>query len=103
MIDRDSAVSSVIDRLYGLPVGGCLDVRSYKRNRSVAIARTHDHCFEILERGFEERLIRCDRAELKKILKTVFNREFPRSTRLRLYVLADAEAIRASAMARKIL
>ena len=39
MIDKTRIVDTVCERLKTLPVSHCLDLRTYKRNRSVMIAK----------------------------------------------------------------
>ncbi|MBG0789468.1 MAG: hypothetical protein H0S80_03105 [Desulfovibrionaceae bacterium] len=92
MIDRATAVETVLRKLAKLPVGHAVDLRTYKRNRSVVIRRAGDDDFDVVENGFHKERFRVDAAKMKKLLKTLLKREFPRSTKIRLYDLGQAEA-----------
>jgi hypothetical protein len=87
MIDKTRIVDTVCERISTLPVSHCLDLRTYKRNRSVVIVKLAEDNLLIVENGyFEERFeIRPDK--LRKVLKTLLKKEFPRSRKIRLYVL----------------
>jgi len=85
MIDKANAISSVTTRAARLPVGGGMDLRTYKRDRSVIITRTGDDGYEVVEDGFEQNRFEVDGKELKKLLKTLMKREFPRSNKIRIY------------------
>lgn len=87
MIDKVTAVPVVLERLASLPEGHALDLRSYKRDRSVVMVRMGPDRFEVLEDGFGVERFQSDFKGMRRILKTVLKREFPRSTKLRLYVL----------------
>ena len=84
MIAVERALDTVLERAKRLTPGQALDLRSYKRNRSVMVVReTQD--FAVVEDGFEkQRFEGVTQAKLKKLLKTLIAREFPRSTKLRL-------------------
>ena len=92
MIDKDTAIQTVMRKLKSLPQGHAIDLRTYKRNRSVVIARTGEDGFDVVEKGYLEERYAVDRAGMKKLLKTLLKREFPRSTKIRLYNLGPAEA-----------
>ena len=92
MIDKATGVETVIRRLKKLPVGHAIDLRTYKRNRSVVIRRTADDVFEVVENGFHQDRFQTGLAKMKKLLKTLFKKEFPRSTKIRLYDLGQVEA-----------
>ncbi|MGJ0701306.1 hypothetical protein, partial [Clostridium perfringens] len=65
----------------------CLDIRSYKKNRKVIIEKL-ENTFNVYEDGYEKReFLNISREELKKLLRTIEKIEFPRSNKLRVYVL----------------
>ncbi len=83
---------SILERLNKLQKGQCLDMRTFKRNRSVAIVCTGEDNFKVIERGFHEETWDNLTAEnVKKLLKTLLKREFPRSNQIRLYTLDSFE------------
>jgi len=102
MIDAVTALKILLDRLERMPVGHGLDLRPYKRNRLVLLVKRAQDSFLVIERGFaEERFDDVPAARLPKLLKTVLRREFPRSTKLRLYDLGRFDESGALETARK--
>ncbi|NDV18902.1 hypothetical protein GO013_05645 [Pseudodesulfovibrio sp. JC047] len=91
MIDKATALQTVLRTLKKLPEGHAIDLRTYKRNRSVVIKRLVDDQFEVKEKGFHEERFLIPSTRMKKLLKTLLKREFPRSTKIRLYDLGPAE------------
>ena len=87
MIDKTRIVDTVCERLKKLPVSHCLDLRTYKRNRSVMIAKMAEDDLLVIENGYFKERFRVKPEKLKKLLKTLMNKEFPRSRKIRLYVL----------------
>ncbi len=92
MNDKTTIIPTVMERLAKLQSGQCLDMRTFKRNRSVAIICTGADCFNVVERGFYEESWEGLTAEkIKRLLKTLLKREFPRSNKIRLYTLDSFE------------
>ncbi len=92
MNDKASIIPHVMERLDKLEKGQCLDMRTFKRNRSVAIICTGKDNFTVMERGFHEETWEDLTAEkIKRLLKTLLKREFPRSNKIRLYMLDSFE------------
>ena len=96
MIDKTKIIDTVRERLKKLPLGHYIDLKTYKRNRTVIIVKIDEKELLVIEDGyFKDRfLIKPDK--LKKLLKTLFKREFPRSKKIRLYVMGkfvDEEAL----------
>ncbi|EGB14837.1 hypothetical protein DND132_1630 [Pseudodesulfovibrio mercurii] len=91
MLDKATALPVLLRRLDTLPVGHALDLRTYKRNRSVLVRRAGADRYDVTEDGFRRETFRVPAADLKKLLKTLLKREFPRSTKLRVYDLGAAE------------
>jgi hypothetical protein len=87
MIDKTRIIDAVWERLKKLPVSHCLDLRTYKRNRSVMIAKLAEDDLLIIEDGYFKERFRIKPDKLKKVLKTLMKKEFPRSRKVRLYVL----------------
>lgn len=92
MIDKDTAIPTIMNRLKKLPVGHAIDLRTYKRNRSVVIARIGEDEYDVVENGFHEERFRVSLDKMKKLLKLLLKKEFPRSTKMRLYDLGESEA-----------
>ncbi len=92
MNDKTTIIPAILERLSKLQHGQCLDMRSFKRNRSVAIICTGADSFTVVERGFHEELWEGLTTEkIKRLLKTLLKREFPRSNKIRLYMLDSFE------------
>ncbi len=96
MIDKTKIIDTVCERLKKLPLGHYIDLKTYKRNRTVIIVKVDEKKLLVIEDGyFKDRfLIKSDR--LKKLLKILLKKEFPRSKKIRLYVMGkfvDEEAL----------
>ena len=89
MIDKATALESVLRKLKKLPVGHCIDLRTYKRNRSLLILHINDGEFIIYEEGYETNTHEIKLSGMRKILKMLFKREFPRSNKIRMYELGE--------------
>jgi hypothetical protein len=87
MIDKTKIIDTVYKRLEKLPIGHYIDLKTYKRNRTVIIVKIDEKKLLVIEDGyFKDRfLIKSDK--LKKLLKTLLKKEFPRSKKIRLYVM----------------
>jgi len=91
MIDKTQIIDTVCERLKALPVSHCLDLRTYKRNRSVMIVKQGEEDLLVVENGFFKERFTVKREKLRKLLKTLLKKEFPRSRKIRLYVLDNFE------------
>jgi hypothetical protein len=87
MIDKTRIVDTVCQKLKTLPISHCLDLRTYKRNRSVIIAKLAEDDLLVIENGYFKEVFRVKPEKLRKLLKTLLKKEFPRSRKIRLYVL----------------
>jgi len=103
MIDKTRIVDTVCERLKTLPVSHCLDLRTYKRNRSVMIAKLAEDDLLVVENGYFKERFQVKPEKLRKLLKTLMKKEFPRSRKIRLYVLDKFSEDEALHTKRKIL
>lgn len=87
MIDKTVFIETVIEKTKKLPVGHYLDVRTYKRNRSVLIVKKGEYETLIIEDGFFKETFLIKMEKLKKILKMLLQKEFPRSHKIRVYAM----------------
>ncbi|GAB6060494.1 hypothetical protein [Desulfonatronum parangueonense] len=104
MIDKNSAIPSLLERLGKLPVGDCLEIRTYKRNRRIQFRRDGEDKWSAFQDGFEKNIhenIATDK--LRKLLQTLLRKEFPRSTKIRVYVLGPCVLNEESKLSRKML
>lgn len=60
-------------------------MQTYKRDRSVVVLRVGEDTYRLKEKGFEENTFETDFKGLKKLLKALLKREFPRSNKIRVY------------------
>ena len=103
MIDKEKIVDTVAERLKNLPVDHYLNLRTYKRNRSVIIVKQSENNLLIIEDGFFQERFQINAEKLKKLLTTLLRREFPRSHKIRLYVMGKFIEEEARNITRKIL
>lgn len=91
MLTIDNFVFDTLKRLDSLKMGNCLDIRSYKKNRKVIVEKLED-TYNVYEDGFvKEEYLDLSKEDLKKLLKTIEKVEFPRSNKLRIYILSEKE------------
>lgn len=104
MIDKTNIISAVMERLQNLEVGHYLDVRTYKRNRCVFFVKKGEDDYLVIENGyFQERFENVPLKKIKKLFKTLLKKEFPRSTKIRVYVMGEFDEQQAMDTQRKTL
>ncbi len=103
MIDKTKIIDTVLERLPKLPKNHYLDLRTYKRNRSVIIVKKADEELLVIQDGYEKQRFKIKGAKLKKLLKTLLKKEFPRSNKIRLYTMGEFDETEAAEIKRKIL
>lgn len=84
MLDIANVIPNTLTRLKKLMPGSGLELLTYKRDRSVRIVKNNDNTFIVTESGFQENTFSCDIKGMKKLLKTLLKREFPRSNKVRV-------------------
>ncbi len=89
MIDKTKIIDTVTEKLKKLPVGHYLDLRTYKRNRSVIIVKMGEDDLLIIEDSFFKEKFHIKTEKLNKLLTTLLKKEFPRSYKIRLYVMGE--------------
>jgi hypothetical protein len=87
MIDKDVFIKTVLEKAQKLSVGHYLDIRSYKRNRSILLIREAEDRYRIIENGFFQYEFQVAFAEIRQLFKKILKREFPRSHKIRLYAM----------------
>ena len=96
MIDKTKIIDAVCERLEKLPIGHYLDLKTYKRNRTVIIVNKDEKKLLVIEDGYFKGKFKIESDKLKKLLKTLLKKEFPRSKKIRLYTMGkfvDEEAL----------
>ncbi|MGL5417658.1 MAG: hypothetical protein ACRDAU_18465 [Clostridium sp.] len=91
MVTIDNFTFDTLKRLDELEPNNCLDIRSYKKNRKVIIEKLVNS-YNLYEDGFfKETYLDLSKNELKKLLKSIEKKEFPRSNKLRFYILPSKD------------
>jgi hypothetical protein len=103
MIDRESAIPILRQKLRKLPVGHYIELKTYKRNRTVALVREETDTFLIIEEGFQRERFRTEAGKMKKVLQTLLKREFPRSRKIRVYTMGEFREEKLRRTERKLL
>lgn len=85
LVNIDTVLSELQRYLSKCPVGGGVEVMSYKRNRSVAVVKRSIKTYLIKEAGYDRRDFVVHEEELRKKMKMIIKKEFPRSRKLRLF------------------
>jgi hypothetical protein len=96
MIDKSKIIDTVCERLEKLPLGHYIDLKTYKRNRTVIIVKIDEKTLLVVEDGYFKERFLIKSGKLKKLLKTLLKKEFPRSKKIRLYDMGkfvDEEAL----------
>ena len=101
MIDKTTLIPAVLQKAKKLPVNHCIDVRTYKRDRSVLIVKLSIDVFLVKEDGFYQEEFEVPLGKLSKLLKTLLKKEFPRSHKVRLYDLGEYSPEKFAGIARK--
>ena len=89
MIPKTVVIPTVMARLAKLPLGHGLDLRTYKRNRSVQIIRKTENLFTVTQNGFNQASFAVSTEKLPRLLTTLLKQEFPRSQSVRIYTVAE--------------
>ncbi len=87
LVNIESALRKVLNSLKKAKEGSGLEMLSYKRNRGITILKESHDTFLLRERGYENQVISCTSRELQRHLKAMMKREFPRSRKVRTYVI----------------
>ncbi len=103
MLDRDKAIPQIAQQLRKMPVGHAIDLRTYKRNRSVIIVKQDSSQFRLMQNGFHRQDFVVSEEKLRQVLKRILKQEFPRSNKIRLYKLGDYSRIDWDELRRKVL
>jgi len=84
MLDRATAVQDVMRRLQKMESGDFLKLLTWKKDRSLLLIKHNEDEILVFERGFVEEEFRVKYSKLKKLLKSLLKREFPRSHKIRV-------------------
>jgi putative endonuclease len=82
MIDKATALSTILTKTKKMSMSSRLELLTYKKDRSVTISKMSEDEFKIIEQGFEVTELSVNTTKLKKALKIILKREFPRSNKI---------------------
>jgi hypothetical protein len=85
LVNIDSVVRLVLQKVEKLSPPQGIELLSYKRNRSISVLLLNDGTFLVQERGYRDDEQVIEKAGLQKHLKALIKCEFPRSRKIRLY------------------
>jgi len=103
MIDKSQIIPTVLDKLKSLPNGHYIDLRTYKRDRSVIILKKDSDRFIFFEDGFIKDNFEVEFVKVKKTLKGLLKKEFPRSNKIRLYNMGIFDIHKTEDIVRKVI
>lgn len=89
-IDKGRLLHETLARLRTLKNGEGLLLQPYKRDRAVCIVAL-DGRFHVMEQGFDKNEFLVEAKKIKKLLKTLCKKEFPRSNKVWLKLLSCEE------------
>ena len=89
MIAIQNVVAIVRQKVEKLAINGVIELKTYKRDRGATIVKISEDCLRITETGFENAEFEVPVSRLKKTLKSVLKKEFPRSNKVRVTVIDD--------------
>ena len=86
LLDKETALPEILRWVKKMSPGECLQVLTWKRDRYLSINKKNAQVFFVQERGFSKQDYEVTSDKLKKLLKTLLRREFPRSNKIRTKV-----------------
>ncbi len=89
VLDKASALPEILRWLKKISPGECLQLLTWKRDRYLSIKKQSAQVFFVQERGFVAQDFEVTQDKLKKLLKTLLRREFPRSNKIRTKVYVE--------------
>ncbi len=90
-VDKGRLIQETVARLSKLAEGEGLLLQPFKKDRSVYVLQRGNTYF-VVERGFARKEFIVDKKKIKKLLKTLYRKEFPRSNRIWLNYLSQKDA-----------
>jgi hypothetical protein len=85
LVNIDSVIRNLLQKLEKLNHPQGIELLSYKRNRSIAVLLLADNTFLVREKGYREEEVIIDKEGLQNHLKRLIKYEFPRSRKIRMY------------------
>ncbi len=101
MINKETFLKVLMERIEKLPKGHYLDIRSYKRNRSIFVIRKGQDNFFVIENGFYQDKFHVKFDEIRRLFRKLLKKEFPLSHKIRVYTMGKYNPIEAKKIKRK--
>ena len=89
LVNIDSVLRNLLQKLKKLDPPQGIELLSYKRNRSIAVLLLDDGKILVRERGYRDNEQIIDNSLLSKHIKSLIKYEFPRSRKVRVYQVDD--------------
>ena len=89
LVNIDSVLRNLLQKLKKLDPPQGIELLSYKRNRSIAVLLLDDGKILVRERGYRDNEQIIDKSLLSKHIKSLIKYEFPRSRKVRVYQVDD--------------
>lgn len=87
MIDISNFIDITLTKLKSLEIGQGISLLTFKKDRKITIIK-NNNSFSLYEDGFSREIfLNLDNKNLKKLLKTLGRKEFPRSNKLHLEII----------------
>ncbi len=91
-VDKGRLLHTVLLRLKQLEKGKSVLLQPYKKDRSICVIRQNEG-FQVLECGFARREFVVAAGKVKKLLKVLIRKEFPRSNKIWLTILETEQSV----------
>lgn len=91
MYSKENFIPKIIPKIKSLSQTEKLIFTTYKRNRSITISKLSEEEFIFRQQGYAEKEFKVKEKDLKKVLKKLLKEEFPRSHRIRVYLVPKEE------------
>ncbi len=89
-IDKGRLLQETLARLSKLREGEGLLLQPFKKDRAVYVIQRGD-LYQVMERGFARKEFVVARKKIRKLLKTLYRKEFPRSNKVWLNIITSKE------------
>jgi hypothetical protein len=89
LVNIDSAMRILWQKLEKLRPPQGIELLSYKRNRSIVVLLLAENVVLVRERGYRDTELVMEKKSLQRHLKALFKYEFPRSRKVRMYQIED--------------
>ena len=93
LVNIESEQRKVVNALRKCMPGQGIEMLSYKRNRGIFVIKADNDEYRLVERGYLQQELHVTEKQLSRQLKSMMNREFPRSRKVRIYRMEDTACL----------